>query len=120
MAFNDPLTVTIDSVARNLARIDFARGSSEYSEVTETDRVTAVVRSSTSKPDQNGNVTHRHNISVRQVVFATDTESEKVRQAAFTLQRYDGDSLADVTGMALGMIDLITQANLDKLVNYES
>lgn len=120
MAFSDPLALTIGGSVRNLVRIDQAKGASEYSYTDATMRITAVIRNTENKPDQNGRVKQRHTISVRQTVFATATTPEYVRLSSFTIEHLFGDDVTafDDVGIAVG--GLATAANILKLSNFES
>lgn len=120
MAFADPLVLTIGGSARNLARIDQGKGSSEYSYTDALMRITAVIRNTEAKADSNGRVKQRHTISVRQTVFATATTPEFVRLGTFTTEHYFGDDVTafDDVGIAVG--GLATAPNILKLSNFES
>lgn len=120
MAFTDPLALTIGGSARNLTRIDSARGQSEYSYTDSTMRITAVIRNIENKPDSNGRVKQRHTISVRQTVFATATTPEYVRLSSFTIEHYFGDDVANFDDVGIAVGGLATSGNILKLSNFES
>lgn len=121
MAFADPLVLTVGGVARNLARIDSARGASEYMYSDATQRVSAIIRSTTSKKaDIDGRFKERHHVSFRWTVYATATVPEYTRQCSATLEHIQGDDPTawDDTGVA--MAGFLTVANIGKLANFES
>ena len=120
MAFADPQSVTLQTVARSLARIDAGKGQSEYSYTDATMRVTMVIRNTSSKPDANGRVKERHTISLRQTIFATSTVPEFVRQASITVENYFGDDVTAYDDVAIAVAGLATSGNIAKLANFES
>jgi hypothetical protein len=120
MAFADPTPVTLQAVVHNLVRIDSAKGQSEYSYTSATERVTAVIRNTSGKPDADGRVKERHTISLRQTIFATSTVPEYVRQASMTIENYFGDDVTAYDDVAIAVAALITAGNVAKLSNFES
>lgn len=120
MAFTDPLALTIGGTARNLVRIDSARGSSEYMYSDALQRITAIIKNTTQKPGNDGRSKERHTISVRQVVFATVSAPELVRQAQATIEHYAGDDVTAYDDLAIAVAGLLTAPNVAKLANFES
>ncbi len=120
MAFTDPLSVTLQGTARSLARVDSAKGSSEYSYTDATMRVTALIRNTAQKPNADGRVKERHTISLRQTIFATSTVPEFVRNASITIENYFGDDVTAYDDVAIAAAGLASVANIAKLANFES
>lgn len=120
MAFSDPLALTIGGASKNLVRIDSARGSSEYSYTDATQKITALIKSTTSKPGSDGRTKDRHQISLRWTVFATPTTLEFVRQSAITVEHYTGDDVTAYDDLPIALATLQTAGNVLKLSNFES
>jgi hypothetical protein len=120
MAFADPLVVTIGGAAKNLPRIDSNRMASEYYLAEATQSFRAYVRSQELKKEADGRMKARHNISLKQTVFATSTTPELVRLSSFVLEHYVGDDPAVFDDVGIAVAAMITAANVVKLNNYES
>lgn len=120
MAFNDPTSVTIAGVAKNLARVDSGRYASEYFLAEATQSFRLLIRSSDLKVEADGRRKTRHNISLRQTVFATSTTPEILRTASLTIEHYQGDDVTVFDDVALAVGTLASAANIAKLNNYES
>ena len=120
MAFANPIPLTIDAVSRDCTLVNPGDRMSEYSNTSSTDQLSVLIRNTEGKPDASGKVTIRHTISIRQTVFATSTESEKVRQAQFVMTHYKGDDVTEYDDLALALAGLIDSANMVKLGNMES
>lgn len=120
MAFSDPLVVTINAVAKNLVRIDNGRLSSEYFLNETTQSFRAFIRSQDLKKEADGRYKVRHNITLRQTIFATSTTPELVRQSSMTIDHYAGDDPAAFDDGAIAVAAMITAPNVVKLNNYES
>lgn len=120
MAFADPTTVTINSVAKNLVRVDSGRFNSEYRLTEATQEFKLLIRNAELKVEADGRKKVRHNISLRQTVFATSTTAQLDRTASLTIEHYVGDDITLVDDVALAVAGLTTVANVAKLGNYES
>jgi hypothetical protein len=120
MAFADPTPVTIGGVAKNLVRIDSGKGQSEYRLVEATQSFQMFIRSQELKVEADGRRKWRHNISLRQTVFATSTTPEYVRDASATLTHYSTDDITAVDDTLIAVAGMCTAANIAKLNNFES
>jgi hypothetical protein len=120
MAFSDPLPITIGGVTKNLVRIDSGKYTSEYLLNEAAQEFRATIRSQEMKAEVDGRKRVRHNISIRQTVFATPTAAQLVRNASVTIEHYQGDVVTDWDDVALASAAQITAANCVKLNNYES
>lgn len=120
MAFSDPLPITVGGVTKNLVRIDSGKYTSEYllSEAAQEFRM--AIRTQDMKPEADGRKRVRHNISLRQTIFATATTSQVVRTSSLTIEHYQGDVVTDFDDIALAVAAQCTAANVAKLNNYES
>lgn len=119
MAFADPMVVTINGAAKNLTRIDFGRGFSEYMYSDGTMKVTGLIRNVSGKP-VNGRTKDRHTISLRQTVFATVSAPEFVRTASVSLEHYQGDDVTAFDDIFIALATYLTAPNALKLANFES
>ena len=120
MSFADPTPVTIAAGTKNLVRVDSGRYQSEYLLVEATQSFRMLIRSSDLKLEPDGRRKVRHNISLRQTVFATPTVSELIRTASLTIEHYQGDDVTAFDDVALAVCTLATAGNIAKLNNYES
>jgi hypothetical protein len=122
--FADPSTVTINAVAKNLVRINQDQYSSEYLLRSATDEIRLRIRN-TSYLDKKRNVMiDRHNVELTQTVFPVAPATlDIVRKGYFVLENQRGDTLTDPVNVIAGLMGWATastNANLNKLVNFES
>lgn len=80
MSFGATLTLTVNSVAKVLNRINQDNYGSEYYLRSATDEYRVKIRHSKEAPAADGSRFDRHNIEVTQTVFATGSTPEIVRQ----------------------------------------
>nr|UJQ85514.1 MAG: hypothetical protein 2 [Leviviridae sp.] len=121
MAFSDPLALTIGGSARSLVRVR-ATGQygSEYLASEATQEFRAFIRTQELPVEPDGRRKVRHNISVRQTVFATATTPEIIRQHSASTLHYKGDDVTAWDDVALAVAGMTTAPNCVKLNNYES
>ncbi len=118
--FTEPLTFTIDSVAKNLIRINQDGYSSEYLLRETTGEFRARVRHS-NYVGKNGAVTHRHNVELTHTEFgATSEDPDVIRKAYVVLENEAADGITDPLNFDLGLAGFLTSANITKLINWES
>lgn len=120
MAFVDPTPVTIAAGTKNLVRVDTGKYQSEYFLAEALQSFQMLIRSSDLKVEADGRRKVRHNISLRQTVFATVSAPQLVRTASMTIEHYDGDVVTDYDDVALAVAGLVTAGNVAKLNNKES
>jgi len=120
MAFTDPVPVTIAGATKNLVRIDAGKGASEYRLVEPTQSFQMFIRSQEQKVEADGRRKFRHNISLRQTVFATSTTAELIREAQCTFVHYSSDDITAADDVFLAVSAMMTAANAVKLNNFES
>lgn len=120
MAFADPTPITIAAATKNLVRVDSGKYASEYFLAEATQSFRMLIRSSDLKAEADGRRKVRHNISLRQTIFATSTTAEMVRTASLTIEHYAGDDVTAYDDVALAVCTLASAANIAKLNNYES
>lgn len=122
--FTDPTTVTIDGVGNALVRINQDQYSSEYLLRSSTDELRLRIRN-TSYLDKKRNVMiDRHNVELIKTIFPVAPATlSTVRKVYTVLENQQGDTLADPVKQAAGLFAWLTastNANLTKLMNYES
>lgn len=120
MAFADPMVVSIGGASKNLVRIDTGKYASEYKLVEPTQEFTMLIRNTDLKKETDGRYKIRHNISLRQRIFATSTTSEVIRQTSITIEHYAGDDVTAYDDVALAIAAVVTVPNVAKLNNFES
>lgn len=118
--FADPQTVTINSVAKNLVKINQDQYSSEYLLRSALDEFRMRIRNTSSKPKGSSVMRDRHNVEIIHDVFATATAPAYRRKAYFVLENDQGDTLLDPRYLMLGLVGWTSSANIDKLLNFES
>jgi len=79
-----------------------------------------LIRSVDLKKEADGRHKTRHNISLRQTIFATDTTDEITRTSSHTIENYQGDDVTLYDDVAIAVAGLITVSNVAKLNNFES
>lgn len=111
------LTLTVNSVAKVLVRINQDNYGSEYRLVTSTERWTLKIRHSSQT---SGAIKFdSHNVLVEHVVFATATEVEKTMTASTTLRGQVGTDPAALDHLSDALGTLVA-ANAAALVQGES
>jgi hypothetical protein len=120
--FSDTLTITINSVAKVLTRINQDGYSSEYHLRETTGSFTLRIRNTSfSDKARGGVVVERHNVELTELVYpvAPATVSLK-RKAYFVLENDQVDSVTASLNFDLGFLAFGTSANVTKLLNKES
>jgi hypothetical protein len=119
--FANTLTLTINSVAKVLNRVNQDNYGSEYSFVDGTESIVMKIRHSSDPLDGDGFVNKRHNVYVEHLVYATP--STAARKATFTLTcRHDKTGVPTMSsdlGKAVGVwfaastnaVDLVNGVN---------
>jgi hypothetical protein len=122
--FADPTTVTIDGSGKALVRINQDGYSSEYLLRSTDDEYRLRIRN-TSYLDRKRNVQiDRHNVELTHTIFPVAPATLScVRKCYIVLENQQGDTLSDPVKEAAGLFAWLTastNANLTKLVNFES
>lgn len=115
----DPQTVTVNAVAKVLARINQDNNTSVYRLRSTTDEWVLTIKHNSGKIT-GGVQGEGHVVKLSYTLFATSTDPEKVFHTWVTIQNGDGASLTDVKNAVLGLCAYLTGANIDKLLNGES
>lgn len=97
MAFGSTITLTVNSVAKVLNRINQDNyGSEYYLRNGSTDSYRVQIRHSQESPLPDGHRNDRHNVTITHVVFGTAPAPDVTRQVTFTARVKDNDSLTDM------------------------
>jgi hypothetical protein len=120
MSLANPLVITVNSVAKNLNRINQDGYGSEYLLREATQEFRAKVRHSKEGVQADGTQFDRHNVELTQTVYATDT-TPKITRVVYTVLRctYDDDG-TEVGYLGVGLSDLLVASTFDDLVAWIS
>lgn len=116
--FADPITVTINAVAKQLVRINQDNYSSEYL-LRESDREFRLKIRNTSS-SRAGVVYSRHSVELTERIYAVGATPEVNRKSYTTFEHSNNDTGAALQNTVKGQIDFLTAANIGKLLNSES
>lgn len=116
---SDPQTLTVNSVAQTLARINQDNNASVYRKRTSTDELVLTVRHSDGKIS-GGQTGEGHVVKVEYTVFATATTPKMALATWLVIQNPDGMDLTIVKNHVLALAAFATAANIDKFLNGES
>lgn len=120
--FADPVTVTINAVAKNLIRIRHDNYSSEYLLRTSLSELRLHIRNTTYVDKKRGGLRiDRHNVELTETVFpVAPATTSTIRKAYAVIENQQGDTLVDPVKTAAGLMGFLSEANLTKLMNLES
>jgi hypothetical protein len=119
--FSDTLTITINSVAKVLTRINQDGYSSEYYLKGALDDFRLKLRNSTYTDKNRGVKVDRHNIEFVHTVFPVAPATNSTIRKYYSVVENDAtdDSVA-IAKFGAGITAFQTEANITKLLNWES
>lgn len=120
--FADTITITINANAKVLNRINQDGYSSEYflREATGEFRLRLRNTSYTDKT-RSGLKVDRHNVELVQTLYpAVPTDPSKIRKWYTVFENDNGDTIVDPAKFVVGGAAFLTEANVTKLLNWES
>lgn len=124
--FSDTITLTINSVPKTLVRINQDSYSSEYM-LKETLGCFRLRLRNTSYQDKSRGAAgttikvNRHNVElIHEVYPAASAVFSTFRKAYLVFENDDNDNATDPVKMTAGLIGFLSEANLTKLLNWES
>lgn len=125
MSFADPAALTVNSVAKNLIKLDNGQAlSSEFVLRTDLEEFRLKIRNTTSFKKTRGVQVDRHNVELTHTVFPVSPATlSKIRLAYIVIENQVGDTLTDPTYLASALFGWMTassNANITKLMNNES
>lgn len=116
----DTVGITVNAVAKTLAKINQDGYSSEYYLRETLQEFRMKIRHSKDRPAADGVQVDRHNVELTQTVYATSTTPEIIRRSYTVItNRFNDDSTA--VGYLQGALNgFLTSANVAKFANWES
>lgn len=121
MAFADTITITINSVAKVLNRINQDKYSSEYFLRSNADEFRLKIRNSSYVNKSTGKTVDRHNVELTQIVYPVSPATVQTLRKAYTvLENERADGTTEPLNFDLGFMAFFTNSNVTKLLNYES
>lgn len=120
--FADPITITINSIAKNLIRINQDGYSSEYllKEATGEYRV-RIRNSSRADKARGGQLVDRHNVELTHTIYPVAPKVYPTIRKDYCVFEMDvGDDAALMAKTVAGVSAFITEANATKMINFES
>lgn len=119
--FSDSLVVTINSVDKTLTRINQDGYSSEYLLREDTGEFSLRIRNTSYVRNGTSIKVDRHNVELVHTVYgATTADPNIVRKAYIVFENDRGDALADAEDFTAGLVGFLTDANIGKMLNWES
>lgn len=116
----DTISITINSVAKVLSKINQDSYSAEYVLRSTTEEFRMKVRHSLEKPSLLTTGLDRHNVELTHTVYATATVPKIVRQVYGVIRNLASDDATQVGYLQVGLNGFMTAANVAKLYNWES
>lgn len=120
--FADTITITINAEAKVLTRVNQDKYSSEY-RLRGVDSEFKLLIRNTSYVDKTlgGKTIDRHNVELTQIVYPVAPATVPTRRKAYLVfENENSDGVIAPTKFDLGLVAFATEANITKLVNWES
>jgi len=117
--FADPITITVNAVAKALVRINQDTYGSEYFLREATQEWRLKIRN-TSYNNSAGQLVDRHNFEFTNTVYATGTALAIPRKIYAVAENLRSDTTTDPLNAFVGFVGFLTSANITKALNYES
>lgn len=116
------ITITIATVPYVLNKINQDSYGSEFSFRDSSQVIGMRIRHSKYNDKARGSVTvERHNVELKQTLFAASPSTvDTVRKAYLVFENDFRDDVAEVGDSVEGLIDFLTDANIDKLLAWEN
>nr|UJQ85420.1 MAG: hypothetical protein 2 [Leviviridae sp.] len=124
MAFADTITITVNSVAKVLTRVNSGENyAAEYRLRGTLDEYRLRIRHTTynDKVVRPGVTINRHNVELIHTIFpVAPSTMPTIRKTYIVLEEGNNDDPTAVLHMDNGFVGFLTSANITKLLNYES
>lgn len=118
--FSDPITITVNAVAKPLVRINQDAYGSEYFLREATQEWRLKIRNS-SYTSASGVLIDRHNFEFTNTVYPVlPAQVSTVRKIYSVFENYRSDTTADPLNTFVGFVGFMTSGNITKALNYES
>lgn len=120
--FADPITITVNGVAKAMTRVNQDAYSSEYLLRESLGEYTLKVRhSSLNDKLRPGVKIDRHNVEFVQTLYpVAPSTTSRVRKAYMTFENERADAGTEPQKHTLGLASFMTEPNIVKLLNLES
>lgn len=120
--FSDTVTITVNAVAKVLTRINQDGYSSEYLLKNSTECYSLKLRNTKYTDKTRGKVIDRHNVELVHTVYPALNSGlpSTIRKFYSVLENEEFDVGTDVVKFAAGATAFHTEANVTKLLNWES
>jgi 3-hydroxy-3-methylglutaryl CoA synthase len=119
--FSDTITITINAVAKILNRINQDGYSSEYFLRETTGEFRLKLRNSSYVDKTRGANIDRHSVELTQTVYAVAPATlTTVKKAYAVIENQQADPIVDNAKFGAGFAGFLTEANITKLLNFES
>jgi hypothetical protein len=116
----DTITITHNAVSRVLSKINQDNYSSEYVLTTSTQNFRVFVRHTKEAAKTGALPIHRHYIELTVTTFATPTAFEVKDYSSFVVRNREGSDPAVTLLAAKSQLGWLTDANVTKLIAWES
>lgn len=120
--FSDTITLSINAVNKSLVRINQDSYSSEYLLKELDGEYRLRLRNSSYTDKARGGVKiDRHNAELIHTIYAVAPATQPVIRKVYTVfENQNGDALVDNAKRVVGLGAFLTEANVTKLLNFES
>lgn len=122
MAFPDTITITINAVPKTLTRIkDDGYGSEYRVRNSNVDEFLLTIKNSSYTDRATKRLVDRHSVELKHTVLpVAPSEIPTIRKTYLVLENQSVDTIVDPTKFTLGFVGFFSEANITKLVNFES
>jgi hypothetical protein len=120
MTLSNPASVTINTVAKSLPKINQDNYGSEYLYRDTTSELRLKIRHSKESPKAGSTQVNRHNVELTQTIFATSTSPIITRQAYLVIRGEYNDADLSVSYVTQGLVDFLTDATIADILTWQS
>lgn len=122
MAFPDTITITINAVAKVLTRIRDDNYGSEYRlRNANVDEFRLLIKNSSYTDKVTKSIIDRHSVELTHTVHpVAPAVTPTVRKTYLVLENQAQDTIVDPAKFTVGFTGFLTEANITKLINFES
>jgi hypothetical protein len=118
--FGDTITFTINAIPKVLNKINQDGYGAEYLLREATGEFRAKISHTVEKNAVGTQAYDRHYVDLKQVVYATSTDPETVREMYTIIRAKKADVVATHALFDVGFTGFLTSGNITKLLNWES
>lgn len=119
--FSDTLAITVDGVEKSLTRINQDAYASEYLLREDTGEFSLRIRNTSYVRKATAVKVDRHNVELVHTVYGIEASDPAIVRKVYIIFENDrGDPLADAEANTTGLVTFLTEANILKMLNWES